>query len=548
MPAYDIVLIHPPAHYDFRHKPLFTGALGRSVETVQFTKVPIGMLSLAEYQDRHGFKVMIDNIGDRMVSDPDFNVEQHIKNTRARIFAIGLHFQWHSQGAVEIARLCRKHHPNVPVIMGGLTATCFHEEIIGKFDCVDAILRGEAEKPLLQLLQAYEEKGRITATSNLTYRDDDGQVVVTPMMEPSQTLDDFEFTRFDLIEPKTSIFAKDTVHRWSLEVCRGCIYNCTICGGSAYSYKKYLGMKKPAFRSPSKIVTDIKRLNEQGIRFVGLFQDMRMAGKKYWKELVATLIKEKPELERLSLDLLVPADEEFIREISRIGRKIIFHLCPDTGSDKVRRQLGRHYSNEAILETIRICHNYRIPVTNFFSVGLAGESEKEMQETWDLWAKLDQMDHEARLRGHYGDIDENVPIGGQILGPIVLDPGSMAFDSPEKHGFKLLYKTFEEYLNGLSQPSWHQWMNYETELYDKESIFEMIFQSTEFTIDQREKYGFFSSQEAYYERCKVEADRVIVKELDNIMNLENPGEREARIVAIRKNLDRLERQRMVFLD
>jgi B12-binding domain/radical SAM domain protein len=548
MPSYDIIIFHPPAHYDFRRKPLFPGALGRSVEGVQFTKVPIGMLSLAEYQDRHGFKVIVDNLGDRMVNTPGFDVEEHIKNCSSQVFSVGLHFQQHSQGALEIARLCKKHHPHSLVIVGGLTATCFHDEIIKKFGFIDAVIRAEGEKPLLQLLQSLEKNGTYKATPNLTYRDDEGEVQVNPLMEASQSLDEFEFIRFDLIEPKTSIYPVDSVSRYSLEVCRGCVHNCTICGGSAYTYKKRLGMKRPAFRSPQRIVTDIKKLSEMGIGFVGLFQDMRMAGKKYWLELLSLLKKEKPNIERLSLDLLIPADEEFIREVSEIGRQVIFHLCPDTGSEKVRRLLGRNYTNDAIMETMKTCHKYRIPVTNFFSVGLAGETEAEMQETWEFWARLDQMDHEARSKGYFGDIEENVPIGGQILGPIVLDPGSQAFDTPEKYGFKLLYKNFEEYLEGLSQPSWHQWLNYETELRNKDSILEMILQSTEFTIDQREKHGFFGPQEAYYERCCVEAERVIVKELDRIKNLDNAKERDSRTIAIRRNLDELEKRRMVFLD
>lgn len=548
MPGYDLIIFHPPAHYDFRRKPLFPGLLGRSVEGVQFIKVPIGMLSLAEYQDRHGYKVIVDNLGDRMVNTPDFDVEEHIKNCSAQIFSIGLHFQQHSQGAIEIAKLCKKYHPHSPVLFGGLTSTCFHDEIVEKFECVDAVIRGEAEKATLEFIRACENGRDFSSVPNLTYRNREGEVCVNPMAEASLDIDDFEFIRFDLIEPKTSIYPPDSVNRYSLEVCRGCVYNCTICGGSAYTYKKRLGMKKPAFRSPARIVKDIRKLTEMGIHFVGLFQDMRMAGKKYWQELLGLLQKENLDIERLSLDLLIPADEEFIREVAGIGRQLIFHLCPDTGSEKVRRLLGRNYSNEAIMETMRTCHKYRIPVTNFFSVGLAGETEAEMQETWDFWARLDQMDHEARLKGNYGDIEENVPIGGQILGPIVLDPGSQAFDTPEKYGFKLLHKNFEEYLNALSQPSWHQWLNYETELKDKDAVLEMILKSTEFTIDQREKHGFFGSQEAYYERCCVEAERVIVKEMDRILQMEDEKERNFRIVAIRRNLDQLEKRRMVFLD
>ena len=158
MKKYDVILIHPPAIYDFRKKPCFPGILGHTVEQIQFTKVPIGMLSLAEYLDRHGYKVIIDNLGDRMAQSPAFDVEEHLKNLSADIFAIGLHFQQHSPGALEIARICKKFHPHSQVILGGLTATRFHEEIIRKYDFVDAVIRGESEKAFLQLIRAWKRR------------------------------------------------------------------------------------------------------------------------------------------------------------------------------------------------------------------------------------------------------------------------------------------------------------------------------------------------------------------------------------------------------
>lgn len=545
MPSYDILLIHPPAVFDFRRKPLFTGALGPSVEGVQFTKVPIGMLSIAEYLDRHGYKVLLDNIGDRMVNVPGFDVEQHLKNSSAQIFAIGLHFQQHAQGAMEIARLCKQLHPNALIILGGLTATRFHQEIVEKFAFVDGVVRAEAEKAMLELVRGVEQHGNLTATPNLTYRDDSGEIHITPLLPASETIDEFEYTRFDLLEPHTSIYTEESCDRYSLEVCRGCIYNCAICGGSAYTYKKYLGMRKPAFRSPAKIVRDMKRLNDQGIFFMGLFQDMRMAGKRYWGELLATIAKEKPRFERLSLDLLVPADEEFISAISRVGRGIIMHLCPDTGSDAVRRQLGRNYSTAKLLETVRLCHKYNIPVTNFFSVGLAGETETEMMQTWAVWEQINELERTAMLQGRFRDIEDTVPIGGSILGPIVLDPGSRAFDAPEKYGYKLLFKNLEEYIEGLSQPSWHQWLNYETLLRDRNRIVEMIRDSIEFTIDQKEKFGYLTESEAGFERVLMEIDRTIVREIDHLEQVRDPREKKFRIIGMRKNLDNFLRTRQL---
>ncbi len=537
MKHYDVVMIHPPAVYDFRRRPMFPGALGPSVEAVQFTKVPIGMLSAAEYLDRHGYKVILDNLGDRMVTVPGFDVEAHLKQYSADIFAVGLHFQQHAQGAMEIARLCKTLHPGSLVIMGGLTATCFHEEIIEKYDFVDGIVRAEAEKPLLELVRGVEKHGRLAGTPNLTFRTESGEILAMPLMPASLNLDEFEYTRFDLLEPRTSIFPKDSCDRYALEVCRGCAYNCAICGGSAYTYQKYLGMRKPAFRSPAKIVRDMKQLNEHGIFFIGLFQDSRMAGRKYRRELIETMIRERPRFERLSLDLLVPADEEFIRDISRIGRKIILHLCPDTGCERVRKQLGRHYSNEKLLETVKLCHRYHIPVTNFFSVGLAGETEADIRETWRIWEQLNELDRKAVEQGRFDDIYGTVPIGGPILGPIVLDPGSRAFDDPEKYGYKLRYQNLEEYIEGLSRPSWDQWLNYETKLLDRNAILELIYQSLEFTIDQKEMFGFYSESQAGFERVLLEMDRAIVQEMDRLLRIENLREREYRIISIRNNLE-----------
>jgi len=75
---YDVVLIHPPTIYDFRKQPLFPGPLGPSVEKIQFIKVPIGMVCIANYLDRHGLRVIIDNIADRMVAVREFDAEKHL--------------------------------------------------------------------------------------------------------------------------------------------------------------------------------------------------------------------------------------------------------------------------------------------------------------------------------------------------------------------------------------------------------------------------------------------------------------------------------------
>jgi radical SAM superfamily enzyme YgiQ (UPF0313 family) len=281
MMDYDVILIHPPAIYDFREKAIFPGPIAYTVggSTGQFITTPFGMLSIADYLDRNGYKVLVDNLGERMVTSTSFDAEMHIGNLSAKVYAIGLHWCVHSQGAIEIARLCKKLHPDAMVVLGGLTATVFHEELVRKYEFVDAVIRGEAEKPFLLLMRALEQHKELEEVPNLTYRDGAGRIRSVPLMKPSVDLDEFEFTRLDLLEPKGSIFTPGMLPSWTIPICRGCLHNCVACGGSAYSYRTYLGRELPAFRSPEKIAEDIRKLSEQGVQLVFLAQDPRMGGK-----------------------------------------------------------------------------------------------------------------------------------------------------------------------------------------------------------------------------------------------------------------------------
>ncbi len=532
MQEYDVILIHPPAIYDFRKRHIFPGAMGSTVEQVQLNKVAIGVLSIADYLDRHNYKVIIDNLADRMVASKGFDVVEHIKDSKAKVYAIGLHWQQHSQGAIEIAKLCKELHPDSLVVMGGLTATRFNEEIIQKYKFVDAIIRGEAEKPFLEFMKSIDLYGKITGTPNLTYRGDKNEMCVTPLMTPSDTLDEYEFTRLDLVEPKSSIFS-EPVPRWSLEVCRGCTYNCNICGGSAYTYKKYLGREKPAFRSPEKLVQDIISLGEQGVKFVGIYQDPRMGGYKYWKELMELIRIKRPNIKRLTFDIFSPVDEEFVKAVAIIGIQVILYICPDSGSYCVRGSLGRFYTNEEILNTVALCHRYHIPVVTFFSVGLAGETSDEISETCDLWEQLRKLDQKAVIKGSFGNARDETPIGGPAIGPIFVDPGSIAYDSPEENGYKIRFRNLEEYISGLSNPSWHQWLNYETNTMGTDKIIESIYETLEFSIDQRQAFGIYNEKEANNRRLLSKIDKIAINEVDKIMDIKDLTEREKKLACLK---------------
>ena len=527
---FDIIFLHPPALYDFRKRIMFPGVIAHTVadSTHQFIVFPVGLLSMAEYLARNGYRVAIDNLGERMLEKSEFDAESYLEKVDARVYAIDLHWCTHSQGAVEIAKICKRLHSNSFVLLGGLTSTCFHEEIVLKYPFIDGILRGEAEEPLLKLLQTLEAQRSLREVPNLTYRDG-SRKVANALSHPCSTLDDLDFTRLDLVTPRRA----PVFERASIPVCRGCLYNCVSCGGSAYSYRKMFGRESPAFRSPGKILEDLHRLDEQGVRVVFLFQDARMGGPKYWKELVNALKSDKSNIETISMELFEPPPADFLRSLADLKERITLTISPESGVDHVRKAHGRIYTNQEILSTARLCRRLGLRLTVFFMIGLAGESHETMEQTSRLWEEFYSL---SRPRHH-----ELTSGGGAVrhgMGSmILLDPGSLAFDNPEKYGYRLFFKNVEDYIEGMSMPSWHQWVSYETTTLTRTEIAKLTLDSFVESIRVREKYGAHETPEQASEQYfLMRIDRMLIDEVDRAMRVADTRERLDRLKALSESL------------
>jgi radical SAM superfamily enzyme YgiQ (UPF0313 family) len=412
-------------------------------------------------------------------------------------------------------------------LLGGLTSTCFHEEIVSNYPFIDGVIRGEAEEPLLRLLGALEGQRPLSEVPNLTYRDG-SRTVVNALSPPCSTLDDLDYSRLDLVTPRRA----PVFRRANIPVCRGCVYNCVSCGGSAYSYRKMFGRERPAFRSPSKIVEDLGKLGEQGVKVVFLFQDARMGGRRYWNELVTALKSDRSKIETIAMELFEPPPAKFLESLAGLRDRITLTMSPESGVDHVRRAHGRPYTNQEILSMTRTCKRLGLRLTVFFMLGLAGENRETMAQTYRLWEEFYSPAPGA----------EQVRIGGGVarhgMGSMVLlDPGSLAFDHPEKYGYKLHFKTLGDYIAGMSMPSWHQWISYETRELDRAEIARLTLDAFIESARIREKYGAFTTPEETAEQyLMMRLNRIIMDAVDHTMQLTDAHERLNRLKTLSESL------------
>jgi hypothetical protein len=186
-------------------------------------------------------------------------------------------------------------------------------------------------------------------------------------------------------------------------------------------------------------------------------------------------------------------------------------MSPESLVEDVRSAHGRQYTNENIFKTAKLCKSYSIPIGIFSMLALANDTEETVKENWEVWEKICQLNIHGKGSAsiHYG------------FGPmILLDPGSPAFNYPEKYGYRLLFKTLEDYIRGMSQLSWHQWLSYETKYLNKDQIAKLIIDSVEYSINLRERYGVYTKSLADKNRSYfVDSSRKIIADLDRAMRL-----------------------------
>ena len=143
--------------------------------------LPMGLLGLADLLERHGFSTQIVHEGVERMEDKTFSLLSYLREKTPRIVALDLHWHPQSYDVIETAKAIKAAFPHTYLVLGGFTASFFHEEILKNFDAVDGIIRGEGEKPLVELTRAVAGgNGDLFSVPNLSWRRK-GRILINPL-------------------------------------------------------------------------------------------------------------------------------------------------------------------------------------------------------------------------------------------------------------------------------------------------------------------------------------------------------------------------------
>ena len=506
----DVVLVHPPSVFDFRERTIFYGPISDVIPSSPvFEMYPVGFLTLAAYLRRHGYRVAIVNLALLMMRSRRFRPERLLRRLRPRLFGIDLHWLPHAHGALAVASLLRELHPDVPIVLGGISATYFHEEAIAD-PAVDFVLRGSVTEPcLLELLRELDGDRRFERVPNLTWKDA-GAIRVNPHAIAPRSLDEYGLDLGMMVSSvitRLDFWTSVPFHAWwrhpitAVFTARGCRRRCVTCGASREAFASFMPGCHPLLRGPAAIAATVRQLAAITRAPIFLVGDLRDGGRAYADAVLAALAA-APVSNRLIFEFFHPPGPDLLRRIDESIAHWGVELSPESHDESIRARLGKaRFGNREMEAAIATALALRCEQLDlFYMIGLPGQTRASVEATVDAIAAL------------FARFDRRLSAFVTPMGPF-LDPGSPGFAAGDAGGYRLRARTLAEHRALLEQRDWESILNYETESMTRADIVDATYDAAGRLNDLKARHGRIPEAKAASVRARLAAARTIRGEL-----------------------------------
>jgi radical SAM superfamily enzyme YgiQ (UPF0313 family) len=434
----DFLFLHPSTH--FKRPPTPEGA-----DKLSYVVMPVGTLALADLLIRNGFETRVVHTAIEQALNPEFHIQEILTRYDPEFVGIDLHWYVHAYDAIRLAQQVQECS-SANVVLGGYTASFFADEIVSNYSCVDAVIRGDAEHPLLELLQ-HRTLQDYHQIPNFVYRHDNAvKHSKSRYVTDTKTINQLNFANFPLLNHfeqylKLSLSVELGYSNLKKQAypClgRGCTADCTYCGGGQNAQRALTGAEKPLFINPENVIHQLRAFTELQIDSIYMGFDPCAEARSYHQTLFSLIRQEGLDLGcQFELWDLVPRDfiQDFRRTFNPLFSSFVHSI--QSGSEEIRKlNMGFPYSNETLFRWLDDLKAELMPVEVAFAAGLPGETSQHFNQTIRL-AK--------RIREEYPMVLNMYCI------PLTVEPNSPMFLAPEKYGVILKFQAFQDYYDFFS--------------------------------------------------------------------------------------------------
>lgn len=283
------------------------------------------------------------------------------------------------KSACIVAKLAKEVDRNTIVVMGGSHVSLTGAKSLNCTD-IDILVRGEGELTIVQLLRRIGSRSSIEGVRGILYRKD-GTVIEEGRPDHMTDLDRLSYVHMTARKVLVD-YEEYLIHAFKhIYTSRGCPYDCFFCSSKA------LWGRKVRFRSPKKVLEEIKDLQQRGLRYVQFQDDTFGVDRDYLRELCKGILKHCPGLRWGCLTHVNLVDEEVMSLMKDAGCLSV-DIGIESGNNEILQQIRKNFTIEEALAACEIIRKCGIKVGAFFQIGFPYETEATLADTVSVMKKV----------------------------------------------------------------------------------------------------------------------------------------------------------------
>jgi anaerobic magnesium-protoporphyrin IX monomethyl ester cyclase len=348
--------------------------------------LPAGLLSLDAVLRKAGHEVTLANF-----SSVGWDwVRQILKKLRPEVVG-GSQFTHNRMESLRLLEIAKELDPGCLALLGGPHATHAWPELLAGHPALDAVVLGEGEATLLELLEARSAGRPLAQVAGIAYRQG-GKCLQSAPRAPIAELD---------LLPVPGAETGESIgvdYRRQLEfviTSRGCPASCLFCSSPLFWGR---GVR---FRSPASVVDEIALLKERyGLVYFSFRDDTFTADRKRVLEICRLLVERRLHILWNCQSRVTAVDEEMLVAMKRAGCECI-QFGVESGSPEMLKALGKRILPADVERAAAAVRRVGINLSVYLITGIAGESEADLQQTVALIGRIKPQDGQVSPLVYY---------------------------------------------------------------------------------------------------------------------------------------------------
>lgn len=334
---------------------------------------PLGTLSVAASMQEAGHDVQFLNgafmsnseiMNAVIASAPDF---------------VGLYsttFGW--QKATAAAQEIKITLPDVFIAVGGPYPIAMKGDCLVDCQCIDAVVTGEGEKTVCELLEKIAAKDSLARIAGLVYRDNNS-IICNPDRPLNMNLDALPFAARELLGKADSYIPPPATYRRKpvavIMTSRGCNRHCIYC--FQMDKNRTSGIR---YRSVANVIAEIKHCLAQGYREIKFIDETLAADYDRAMTLAMEIKKQHLNFSWFASACVNQVDKPLLKAFKEAGCWAML-MGAESGVQKNLNTIRKGITLSQIKKAVKTAQSVGIKVFTPFIFGLPGETYEDGLET-----------------------------------------------------------------------------------------------------------------------------------------------------------------------